>query len=141
MTGLNEDLVEFASRPLLADTVYHYWPVFAAAGIYAIFAVTSFQVKEPSAYRRAFLAGGIASIVYLWGFLTVWATIVTAFGWHGQFVHPHLLIRIGLESSVCLFAILLLLIPRNLICRRLQMPTAFTLGVGGASIRSGRPPR
>ena len=132
MSGIDEDLVEQVSRPLVEGALSTYWFILAAVSVYAIFLVTSLRVKEPSSARRAFLASGVASIVHMWAFWTVFGINATAFAWHGQFIHPHRLIRIGLESSACLFVILLLLIPRNLICRRIQMPTAFTLSIGAA---------
>ena len=129
---VDNNLIEFALRPLIRGTADHYWPVLGATAIYLIFAVTSFRIKEPSVTRRAFLACGVACIVHAWAFLTIWAIAATASGWHGQLAHPHRVIRIGLESSVCLIAVLLPLTVRNLISRRIQMPTAFTLGIGAS---------
>jgi hypothetical protein len=97
-----------------------------------VFAVASFRIKEPSVVRRAFLACGVACIVHAWAFLTIRAVLASLDTWHGRFTHPQYLIRIGLEASVCLIAVLLPLTVRNLVSRRIQMPTAFTLGIGAS---------
>jgi hypothetical protein len=132
MAGVDEGSVVQASRSLLQGALSAYWFVLAAVVLYAVLAITSFRAKTLGTARKTCLASGVASIVYVWAFCTVVRIHTAAFGGHALFVHPHDFIRIGLESSACLFVILLPLTHRNLISRRIRMPTAFTLGIGAS---------
>ena len=103
-----------------------YWPVWVVIAIHILNFATSLPLREAGTVRRFLLATLPEWCVFLWGILTLRGLIA----WFDMPTGVRSLIELAVDTTICIAVILLLLIPRNLVARRIRMPTAFTLGAG-----------